>query len=94
MEIFIDGGLFELFAVLGVAALAKAVYARRWLAIAFLAVSVATPAVLLFMVHGEAARWLAALCLATALVNTAVVLGALQRGDVPTVTLRLKKASS
>lgn len=83
VEIFIDFGLFELLAVLGIAALARVVYSRRWLGLAFVIVSIAAPVALFFVNQGEARRWLVAACLGTAVVNAAVVLGGLQRGDVP-----------
>lgn len=83
MEVFLDFGVFELFAVLGIAALARLVYSRRWLGVVFVVASIVAPAVLFFVNHGEIRRWLIAGCLGTAVVNAAVVLGAMQRGDVP-----------
>jgi hypothetical protein len=84
MELFVDFGLFEFLAALGIAALAKAVYARKIVGAIFLMASIGLPAALIFLARSETARWLSALCLATALVNGAVVWGAMQRGDVPT----------
>jgi hypothetical protein len=87
MEVFLDFGLFELIAALGVAAMARAVYSRKAAGLAFLGASILVPVALLFLVRGGAATWLAAACVATALVNGVVVLGAFQRGEVrvPTV---------
>lgn len=84
MEVFVDFGLIELAAALGLAALSKAVYARRVVGLVFLVTSVVTPAVLLFLPRGsDLGRWLAALALGTALVNATVVLAALQEGRMP-----------
>jgi hypothetical protein len=94
MEIFVDFGLFELLAALGVSALAKKIYSRRLFQIPFLIATVGLPAVLIFVVTSEEARWLAAGCLATALVNVSVVLGALQKGEVPTLTLPHRRQST
>lgn len=69
MEIFIDFGLFELLAATGVAAVAKKIHERpfsRWTAIVL---SVAAPAVLVFVTSTETSRWIAAIALATSLVN-------------------------
>jgi len=76
MEIFVDFGMFELFAALGLAALGKAIYKRAWLAFAFLAASVVAPLILIFVGSGELPRWLAAVALGTALVNATVIFSA------------------
>jgi len=79
MEIFVDFGMFELFAALG-----KAIYRRVWLAFGFLAASVVAPLILIFMLGfggaGELPRWLAAIALGTALVNASVILSAQRAG--------------
>jgi hypothetical protein len=84
-EIFIDFGLVEIFVALGIAALAKAVYSRKTLGIIFIIAGIAAPALLVFIVESEEARWLAAAGLATALVNASVVLGSMQRGNIPSL---------
>ena len=80
MEIFVDFGMFELFAALGLAALGRAIYRRAWLAFVFLAASVIAPLVLIFIGAGELPRWLAAVALATALINAGVIVPALKAG--------------
>jgi hypothetical protein len=74
VEIFVDFGLFEILAASGLAALAKAIYARPVLRATILAVSVVTPAALLLLVTGEALRWIAAAPLGTSLVNLSMIL--------------------
>ena len=80
MEIFVDFGLFELFAALGLAAVGKAIYRRAWLAFAFLAASIFAPLALIFLGSGELPRWLAAVALGTALVNATVIFSAQRAG--------------
>ncbi len=87
MEVFVDFGLFEVIAALGIATLAKRVYSVPSLTAIMLFASLAFPGLLLFLADGEMLRWLAAGALATALINLGVVLGALQQGHVPTLTL-------
>jgi hypothetical protein len=83
VETFLDFGLFELLVALGIVGLARVVFARRWLGVAFVMASIVAPAALFFLNQADVRRWLAVGCLGTALINSAVVLGALQRGDVP-----------
>jgi len=87
MEIFIDCGLFELLAVVGLGALARTIYSRRVLGIAFLVLSAAAPLVLLGMVSGPRLRWVGVVSAAMALVNVGVVAAAMQEGRIPRLRL-------
>lgn len=80
MEVFVDFGLFELFAALGLAAVGNAIYRRPRLAFAFLTASIVAPLVLIFVGSSELARWLAAVALGTALVNAVVIFSAQRAG--------------
>jgi len=83
MEVFVDFGLFEVIAALGLAAAARLAYSRKAVGLGLLLLSIVAPAALIFVVPEGAARWLAALALGTALLNATVVFGALQEGVVP-----------
>jgi len=87
MEIFIDCGLFELLAVVRLGTLARAIYSRRVLGIAFLVLSAAAPLVMLEMVSGPRLRWAGAVSAATALVNVGVVAAAMQERRIPRLRL-------
>jgi hypothetical protein len=83
MEIFVDFGLFELVAALGLSALACRVYTHAALRNVVLILSIAAPIGVIFLASTEGVRWMGAICLATTLLNLGVVLGAIQQGEIP-----------
>lgn len=87
MEIFVDFGVIELLAALGIAALSRVIYAKKILGILFLIVSVLAPLVLVIEERTHGQRFLAAVCLVTALVNAAVVAAVMQNGAMPRLKL-------
>jgi hypothetical protein len=91
VRISVDFGLFELFATLGLSALAKKIYSQRFRRAPFLIVGVALPALLTFVAGFEEARWLAAGCLGPRRSPSAWSSVALRKGDVPTPTLALRR---
>ena len=91
MEVFIDFGLFELLAVVGLGALARAIYSRRVVGIAFLVLSAAAPLVMLEMVSGPTLRWAGAVSAALALVNVGVVAAAMQEGRIPRLRVQRRR---
>jgi|SRR5919204_1041363 hypothetical protein len=82
MEIFVDAGMFELLVALGLVAVSRAVFRRRWLGVVFLVWAVLAPLILLFVARQELVRWLAVLCLVPALVNVATLAALMRRHDL------------
>ena len=87
MEVFVDLGLFELLAAAGLAAVARRVYARRWLGLVFLILSLIAPTALVFVTHEGMVRWIAVGCLATSLVNASLIFSLIRRWSMTTLLI-------
>jgi hypothetical protein len=87
VEIFADFGLFELLAAGGLAVMARKIYSKKAVGVAFLLMSVAAPAATIVASSTSLQRGIALTSLVTCLVNGSVVLAVLQAGRVPTLKL-------
>ena len=70
MELFFDGGLFELLIVIGFGYLINFIFLKRYLLIFFSSISIAFPILLLFINHGEFYYYMVGLCIFNSLLLT------------------------
>jgi 4-hydroxybenzoate polyprenyltransferase len=82
MEIGVDFGLFELLAAAGLSSLARFIFRRRWLSVAFLVWSAAAPLALFLFVEGEGLRWLVVGCVSAAAIHITAIVLLMRRHDL------------
>lgn len=85
MEVFVDFGLFEILIAMGLAAVARLLYSRIYLAFGVLLASVLLPIVLVFLVPDGPTKYVAVASLGTSLVNAIVIFGVLKMDAMRTV---------
>jgi hypothetical protein len=70
MEIFIDGGLFELFIAVAFGYAVNFIFLKKYLLLIFSVLAIAAPVVLFFFNTGELHNWMAGLCFFNAIILT------------------------
>lgn len=67
MEIFIDGGLFELFIAVAFGYAVNFIFLKKYLLLIFSVLAIAAPAALFFFNAGELHNWIAGICFVNAI---------------------------
>ena len=94
MEVFVDFGLFELFAASAIGAFGRWVLTRKYARWSALALSIAAPLALVVVVTGEAQRWVAALALATSILNVSMIVSLTRSRRPPEAQAELIRRAS
>ena len=67
MEIFVDGGLFELFIAAAFGYAINFIFLRKYLLIIYSAIAIMSPIFLYFFNNGEIHNWIAGICIINAI---------------------------